>query len=413
MEGQQQVSLIPVDEAIARIVAGVSPLETEHVALADALGRTLAEPLAATRTQPPFPASAMDGFAVRAADTQNVPATLTLIGTAAAGHAFNGTLGPGEAVRLSTGAPLPAGSDAVLVKENADTVGTHSVIAREPATAGRHIRRPGLDFRKGDVLLPAGHLLGVREIALAAAMNHPTVPVRRRPKVAIIATGDELVRPGKEPGPDQIVASNDAGIVAFARLNGAEPHDLGIVIDDDEAIGETVDAALARQADIIVTLGGASVGDYDLVQDVLTDKGMHLDFWRIAMRPGKPLMFGRFGETRVLGLPGNPVSSIVCALLFLRPLIAAFLGETLRDPTQAALLAEGLPENDNRQDYLRATLDFDTDGPPKAAALSSQDSSGLSVLARADCLIVRPPHAPPANAGDPCRIIRLGEMPLV
>jgi len=231
--------------------------------------------------------------------------------------------------------------------------------------------------------------------------------------VAIIATGDELVRPGKEPGPDQIVASNDAGLVAFARLNGAEPHDLGIVIDDDEAIGETVDVALARHADIIVTLGGASVGDYDLVQDVLTDKGMHLDFWRIAMRPGKPLMFGRFGETRVLGLPGNPVSSIVCAILFLKPLIAAFLGETLREPTQAAFLAKGLPENDNRQDYLRATLDFDTDGPPRAAALSSQDSSGLSVLARADCLIVRPPHAPAASAGDACRIIRLGEAPLV
>lgn len=413
MEGEEKVSLLPVDEAIATIVAGVAPLETEHVALADALGRILSEPLAATRTQPPFPASAMDGFAVRAADTQNIPATLTLIGTSAAGHAFNGTLGPGEAVRLSTGAPMPAGSDAVLVKENAETVESHSVIVREPATAGRHIRQPGLDFREGDVLLPAGRRLGVREIALAAAMNHPTVPVRRRPRVAIIATGDELVRPGKVPGPDQIVASNDAGLVAFARLNGAEPHDLGTVIDDDEAIGETVDAALARHAEIIVTLGGASVGDYDLVQDVLTDKGMHLDFWRIAMRPGKPLMFGRFGETRVLGLPGNPVSSIVCAILFLRPLIAAFLGETPQDPTQMALLAEGLPQNDNRQDYLRATLDFATDGPPRATALTSQDSSGLSVLARADCLIVRPPQAPAASAGDTCRIIRLGDAPLV
>lgn len=407
------MSLLPVDEAIARIIASITPLAEEPVSLDEALGRTLAAPLAATRTQPPFPASAMDGYAVRAVDTENAPAELKIIGVAAAGHGFEGTVGRGQAVGLSTGAPMPDGADAVLIKENAETPEDDTVIAREPATAGRHIRQPGLDFRQGEVLLAAGRRFGAREIALAAAMNHATVPVRRRPKVAIISTGDELVRPGRVPGPDQIVASNDLGLAAFVRLCGGEPHDLGIVIDDQEAIGEAVDAALAIPADILVTLGGASVGDHDLVQAALLDKGMTLDFWRIAMRPGKPLMFGRFHRTLVLGLPGNPVSSIVCALLFLRPLIAALLGAVQIDPSEPALLGSDLRENDNRQDYLRASLAPGDFGLPTATALSTQDSSGLSVLARADCLIIRPPHAPLAKAGDPCRIIRLSGLQLV
>jgi len=407
------MSLLPVDEAVARIVASVTPLGKEPVSLDEALGRTLATPLAATRTQPPFPASAMDGYAVRAADTENVPAELKIIGVAAAGHGFNGTVGRGQAVRLSTGAPMPDGADAVLIKENAEAVDDDTVSAMDSATAGRHIRQPGLDFREGEVLLAAGRRFGAREIALAAAMNHATVPVRRRPKVAIISTGDELVRPGKVPGPDQIVASNDLGLTAFARLSGGEPHNLGIVIDDEEAIGEAVDAALAIPADILVTLGGASVGDHDLVQAVLLDKGMTLDFWRIAMRPGKPLMFGRFHRTLVLGLPGNPVSSIVCALLFLRPLISALLGAPQVDPSEPCLLGGDLRENDNRQDYLRASLAPGDFGLPTATALSTQDSSGLAVLASADCLIIRPPHAPPAKAGDPCRIIRLSGLQLV
>lgn len=407
------MSLLPVDEAVARIVASVEPLDDEPVSLDGALERTLAAPLAATRTQPPFPASAMDGYAVRAADTENTPANLEIIGVAAAGHGFIGTVGPGQAVHLSTGAPVPDGADAVLIKENAETVGDDTVIAKEPATAGRHIRQPGLDFQGGEVLLTAGRRFGVREIALAAAMNHATVPVRRRPKVAIISTGDELVRPGNVPGPHQIVASNDLALAALVRLSGGEPHNLGIVIDDEEAIGEAVDAALAIPADILVTLGGASVGDHDLVQAALLDKGMTLDFWRIAMRPGKPLMFGRFRKTRVLGLPGNPVSSIVCALLFLRPLIAALVGAPQVDPSEPALLGGDLKENDNRQDYLRAALAPSDFGLPTATALSTQDSSGLSVLARADCLIIRPPHAPPGKAGEPCRIIRLGGVPLI
>jgi molybdopterin molybdotransferase len=407
------MSLLPVDEAVARIVEHVAPLDLENVPLVEALGRTLAKPLAATRTQPPFPASAMDGYAVRAADTDSGSIELNIIGVAAAGHGFKGTLGPGEAVRLSTGAPMPAGSDAVLIKENAEAVGDIRIVAKQPAVAGRHIRLPGMDFREGDVLLAPGRRLGAREVALAAAMNHPTVPVRRRPKVAIIATGDELVRPGRVPGPDQIVASNDAGLAAYVRLIGGEPRDLGIVIDDEEAIGETIEAALKIPADVLVTLGGASVGDHDLVQSALLEKGMALDFWRIAMRPGKPLMFGSFSRTRVLGLPGNPVSSLVCALLFLKPLMSALLGAPLVDPSEPAVFGGDIKENDERQDYLRAALAPKDDGLPIATALPSQDSSGLSVFAKADCLIIRPPNAPAAKAGDACRIIRLGGPQLI
>jgi molybdopterin molybdotransferase len=413
MAGETQMSLLPVDEAIARIVEGITPLAVEQVRLDDALGRTLAEPLAATRTQPPFPASAMDGFAVRAADTEDSQVRLKIIGMSAAGHSFGGTVNPGEAVRISTGAPVPAGADAILIKENADTPDDNTLVANQPALAGKHIRRPGLDFDKGDILIQPGTTIGVRQIALAAAMNHATVPVRRKPRIAILATGDELVHPGANPGPDQIIASNDRALAGFARQNGADPHDLGIVIDDETLIGDAIDEAISLPADILVTLGGASVGDHDLVQSALSGKGMELDFWRIAMRPGKPLMFGRLGETRILGLPGNPVSSIVCALLFLKPLIASLLGEPVSDPSEPALLGSDMKENDDRQDYIRATLSTETADLPKATTFSQQDSSGLVVLAEADCLILRPPHAPPAKAGDACRIIRLGGAALV
>ena len=339
-----------------------------------------------------------------AADTAT-PQNLRLIGMAAAGHGFNGIVGAGEAVAISTGAPLPEGADTILIKENTET-GDGIVIAREPAIAGRHIRRAGFDFKQGDVLLEAGHLLNGRAIALAGAMNHAALPVRRRPRIAIIATGDELVAPGATPGPDQIVASSGVGLAAFARASGAEPHDFGIVRDDSGAIEAAIDRAVGLPADILITLGGASVGDHDLVQSALTARGMELGFWRIAMRPGKPLIFGAFEKTRVLGLPGNPVSSMVCALLFLRPLISAMLGRAPSDPTEAAILGGDLGENDQRQDYLRASLVPDGDGLPRATAFARQDSSNLSILAAADCLIVRPPHAPAAKAGNSCRIIR-------
>jgi molybdopterin molybdotransferase len=404
--------LLPVADAVARIVSGVTPLESESVALADALGRTLAETVAARRTQPPFPASAMDGYAVRSGDLADPGATLIVTGMAAAGHAFPGTVGPGETVRIFTGAPVPDGADAVLIQEDADAIDPRTVRARQSVRRGQNVRPAGLDFREGENLLAAGRALAMREIAAAAAMNHPRLPVRRRPRVAILATGDELVRPGDAIGPDQIVASNGYALAAYARTLGAEPVDLGIARDDPAAIGAAIAAALALPADILVTLGGASVGDHDLVRDALVSNGMDLDFWRIAMRPGKPLMFGRLARPggtpmRVLGLPGNPVSSIVCAILFLRPLVAALLGQSPPDDTEPAILAAGLPANDTRQDYLRATLAERPGAPPLATSLSPQDSSMLSVLLRADCLIVRPPHAPAATAGDPCTIIRL------
>ena len=405
-------ALLPVDEAIARVVAGVVPLDTESVLLAEAAGRTLAEPLAARRTQPPFPASAMDGYAVRAADLAAPPATLRLIGASVAGKGFTGRVGPGEAVRILTGAPVPEGADAVLIQENAEAPDPATVIANAAVGAGRNIRPAGFDFRAGDRLLDAGRVLGAREIAVAAAMGYGAVPVRRRPRIAIVSTGDELVPPGTEPGPDQIVASNGPAIAAYAREVGAEPHDLGIVRDDRAALAAAVDRAIALPADILVTLGGASVGDHDLVAAALADRGMKLDFWRIAMRPGKPLLSGRIArrdggpDLRVLGLPGNPVSSMVCAILFLAPLVAAFLGRPATDPTEPASFAVDVAANDARQDYVRATMK-QTDGLPLVTPLRVQDSSGLAVLAAADCLLVRPPNAPAAKAGDPCRIIRL------
>ncbi len=399
--------LIPVDEAIARIIVGAAPVAVERVPLAEADGRTLGEPLQARRTQPPFDASAMDGYAVRAADVAATPATLKVVGMSAAGHRFNGVVGPGEAVRIFTGAPMPPGADAVLIQENTDTPSERDVVAKQSVAAGSNIRRAGLDFQEGALLLSDGRQLGMREIALAAAMGHSTLPVRRRPRVAIIATGDELVAPGTLPSPDQIYASSSPGLAAHVRACGGAAHDLGIAHDDRNAIGRAVERAMAMPADVIVTLGGASVGDHDLVQVALQDQGLTLDFWRIAMRPGKPLMFGRIGETRVLGLPGNPVSSLVCAILFLSPLIAALLGQPQADPTEAALLGGNLPANDARQDHLRARLATRRGELPAAIPLPVQDSSMLGVLATADCLIVRPPNAPVGLAGEPCRIIRL------
>ena len=399
--------LLPVDEAVARIIVGAAPVPTDYVPLSEAAGRTLAEPLKARRTQPPFAASSMDGYAVRAADTGAVPATLKVIGMSAAGHRYDGTVGPGEAVRIFTGAPLPDGADAILMQENAEAHDDGTVTAKEPTSAGRHIRPAGLDFRENAVLLEAGRKIGMRELALAAAAGHAHLTVRRRPFVAIIATGDELVAPGDLPGPDQIFASSSSGLAAYVNALGGEARDLGIVRDDRAAITRTIEQALALPADVVLTIGGASVGDHDLVQAALTEAGLTLDFWRIAMRPGKPLMFGHIEATRVIGLPGNPVSSLVCAILFVRPLIAALLGQPQRDPSKSATLGGDLPENDARQDHIRARLATRRGELPAAIPLPVQDSSMLGVLATADCLIVRPPHAPAAKAGEPCRIIPL------
>ena len=349
----------------------------------------------------------MDGYALRADDLATVPRRLRVIGASAAGHGFNGALAAGEAVRIFTGAPVPPGADTVIIQENTTADGDQVTIL-EAEARGRNIRLAGLDFNEGDALLTRGLRLGPCELALAAAMNHATVPVTRRPRIALLATGDELVKPGDALGPDQIVTSNTYAVGAYAEAAGAEVIDLGIAGDTFAAIEAGIRAARAAEADVLVTLGGASVGDHDLVQTALANEGMELGFWKIAMRPGKPLMHGRIGDMRILGLPGNPVSAIVCGVLFLIPLIRALAGDPLAgaDQTESAVLGGDLPPNDSRQDYLRATL-VGTEGLPVATPFGRQDSSMLRVLARSHCLVVRPPHAPAAKAGDPCRIIRL------
>lgn len=392
------MSLMPVEEALRRLLEDVSPTTAETVELAAANGRRLAAPLASTRTQPPFAASAMDGYAVRHQDL-DVGAVLRVIGEAPAGHGFSGSVGTGEAVRIFTGAPVPEGADTILIQEDARREGDRITVFDAPAQ-GAFVRPAGLDFSRGDVLLEPPLRLGYRHLALAAAMNHAAVPVRRKPLVAILATGDELVRPGAEPGPDQIIASNHAGIAALVEDCGGTPLDLGISPDEPVALAGHVRHAIEAKADILVTLGGASVGDHDLVQQVLGQEGMDLAFWRIAMRPGKPLMAGRLGATRVLGLPGNPVSSLVCGLLFLKPLIGALLGDdTAHAAPATAVLTAPLPENDRRQDYVRAILDTDDSGRASVTPFSRQDSSMLNLLARSGALIVRPPHAPALEAG--------------
>jgi molybdopterin molybdotransferase len=396
--------MLSVDEARARIIAAFTPLAAETVSVVDALGRVLAEDLIARLSQPPAAVSAMDGYAVRAADVAKVPTTLTMIGVAPAGGAFDGTVQAGQCVRIFTGGPVPQGADAIVIQEDTSADGNRITI-RESSPAGRHVRPAGLDFKAGDVGLKAGRVLGVRDIGLAAAMNHPWLKVRRKPRVAILATGDEVVLPGEPIGANQIVSSNGISLAAFVRAWGGEPVQLGVAPDSVSALQQL--AAGARNADLLVTSGGVSVGEHDLVRSALGAKGLAIDFWQIAMRPGKPLMFGRIGETPVLGLPGNPVSSLVCALIFLRAALAAMLGMASAPPPINAALGRDLPANDRRQDYLRATLTSDGQGRSVATPFDRQDSSMLATLARANCLIVRPPGAPPARAGETVEVIEL------
>lgn len=399
------MALLHPDEALARILAGAVATEAEKVPLGEAAGRVLSEPLTARLTQPPFPASAMDGYAVRSPDAV-LGATLRVVGTASAGHAFPGAVEAGQAVRIFTGAPVPPGADAILIQEEAERSGD-AVTVRGAVRPGQSVRAEGLDFRLGQAVLPAGLRLEARHVALAAAMNVAEVSVRRRPRVAVLSTGDELVPVGGRPGPDQIIASNALAICALVAAGGGEALDLGIARDTRPALADAIDRAEAARPDILVTSGGASVGDHDLVVEALTGRGMTLDLWKIALRPGKPLAFGRLGAMRVLGLAGNPVSSYVCSLVFLKPLIAALLGLPPAEATEPALLGTDLGPNDGRVDYMRATLAVRPDGPPVATPFARQDSSMLSTLAGADCLLVRPANAPAAAAGSPCRILRL------
>jgi molybdopterin molybdotransferase len=398
---------MPVAQALALVLRDAQPLPAAPTALAQAHGRVLADDLTALRTQPPDDVSAMDGYAVRAEDVGAAPAALTLIGEVAAGRPFAGSVGRGEAARIFTGGVLPHGADTVVIQEHTRRQGG-AVVVDKPTGKGRNIRPKGLDFTAGTVLLRRGQRLSDRDLALAAAMNHPAVPVHRRPKVAVLATGDELVMPGTDAGPGQIVYSNGFATIALAAREGCEIVDLGIAPD---RLPETV-AAIGRAsqsgADILVTSGGASVGDYDLVQQALAGEGLALSFWKIAMRPGRPMLHGRLGAMHVLGLPGNPVSAYVCAFLFLVPLIRRLIGRSdLEQVPESAVLGGDLPENDERADYLRATIRPGADGSPIATALPVQDSSMLAPLARADCLLIRAPHAPAARAGSPCAILKL------
>jgi molybdopterin molybdotransferase len=395
--------MISVEQARARVIAGLVPVGSETVALSAAHGRVLAVPVRARVAHPPADVSAMDGYAVRAADAA-VGAQLRVIGEAPAGHPFGGVVAAGEAVRLFTGSFVPAGADTILIQENASAV-AGAIVVNEAPSAGRHIRGLGQDFAVGDVLLAAHRRLTVRDIGLAAAGNHPWLQVFRRPRIAILSTGDEISLPGEVVGPGGIVNSNSAMLAAFVAACGGEAVILPAAGDDAAAIAAAAEAA--RGAELLLTTGGASVGAHDLVQAGLGRQGFALDFWKIAMRPGKPLIFGHVGAMPVLGLPGNPVSAYVCATLFLAPALAAMAGLPAAAPVfEAARLQGRLPANDMREDYLRARLSWQ-DGGLVAAAFAKQDSAMLKPLASADALIRRPPFQEALADGDAVEIIRL------
>jgi molybdopterin molybdotransferase len=401
--------MLAVEDAHARITAAFPVLPSEWVHLAAAAGRVLAKDLIAERDQPPGDTSAMDGYAVRASDLASGRATLKLVGSAPAGRSYDRALGSGETVRIFTGGLLPDGADAVALQENATAEGDR--IRLEGAVApGTYVRPAGLDFRRGERALPAGCRMSPRDIGFAAALNHAWLPVRRRPRVALLATGDELVLPGQPLDVTQIVNSNSVALAAMVRHWGGEAVDLGIARDRPESLAEVT--AQLRGVDLVVTLGGASVGERDLVRGVLGAHGLELDFWQIAMRPGKPLMFGRVRDVPLLGLPGNPVSAGVCAVLFVRAAICALLGLDPAPPEIPAVLGAPLDANDRRQDYLRAKAAWGEEGRLTVVPAARQDSSMLATFARADCLIKRPPLAPPVPSGAAVSVLLLGSGPV-
>lgn len=399
------MTLLPVETALARLMAMAKPgTESERLPIDQCGGRILAQDLQARLTQPPFDASAMDGYAIRAEDAKP-GIRLTLIGESAAGHAFGGEVSAGETVRIFTGAPVPAGADTVLLQEDATRHDDGTIGLTFFPEKGRHIRPRGQDFKEGDVILSKGALMTPARLMVAAAMDHPELEVIRKPRVGLLATGDELVRPGETRAESQIIASNTYAITALARDCGAEVIDLGIAADTAQALEAAIASALAAKLDVLVTLGGASVGDHDLVQTALTKAGMVLDFWRIAMRPGKPLMVGTLKDMIVLGLPGNPVSSMVCGLIFLEPLLCALSGTLLPRREQTVTISGSLKENDQRRDHIRARLTRTDDGTLVAEPFNKQDSSMMNILAQSGCLIIREPFAPALANGDQARAL--------
>jgi molybdopterin molybdotransferase len=397
--------LISVEEALLRVLDGVSTLPAEEIPIDAAHGRVLAATLASRRTQPPADLSSMDGYAVLAADIAEVPARLRLIGESAAGRPFQGNMKAGETVRIFTGAVMPPGGDQVVPQENVARDGDDITINTLPK--GKFVRRQGFDFKAGQVMLEAGRRLNARDIGLAAAMDHAKLMATKKPRVAIIATGDELVEPGGGDAPDKIVASNPVTLAALIRQEGGEPVSLGIFPDRVDAIGGAIRSARNLDIDLLVTLGGASVGDHDLIVPALTQEGFDIAFHRMAMRPGRPMLLGLSDNLRVIGLPGNPVSAFVCAFLFLVPLLRKLQGRSDALPqTESALLGRAVDANDHRQDFLRAKFSRRGDGQLVATPFKLQDSSMQAVLHAADGLVVRAPHAPAAPEGAPCDVLR-------
>jgi molybdopterin molybdotransferase len=401
------MALLPVAEALTRVLETAKTLETENVGLRDALGRTLAKPIEARVDNPPFDASAMDGYAVRTHDAAEAPATLNMIGESGAGRPFSGDVRRGETVRIFTGAPLPDGTDAVVIQEDVTASGSRITI-REAAKRGDNVRPKGQDFTKGHRLLETGRRLTARDILLAAASGHATLPVVRKPIVALLSTGDELVERGRAVGPGQISASKAFGLAAVVEAAGGEARLLGIAKDNHQSLAQCLESA--KGADVLVTIGGASVGDHDLVRPALEKAGAKLDFYKIAMRPGKPLFFGArtIGGARqhCLGLPGNPVASLICARVFLVPLIGRLLGRNVPLETIDAALGESLEANGPREHYMRARVDWST-SPPRAVPFENQNSGLIRNLQDADCLIVVPADSPPLASGSPVKVLKL------
>lgn len=396
---------LSVDDALKTILAGAKgPLSVERTPLAQGFGRTLAEDIFARRTQPPKALSAMDGYALRAEDQ----GPRKVIGESSAGRGYAGACGPGDAVRIFTGAPVPDGADTVLIQEEAQREGD-IVTPTALAAKGRNVRLQGIDFRDGEKILDRGRKLSPADIALAASADHAALPLARKPRVGVLATGDELVAPGDKRGPDQIVASNTFSVLGLIAASGGEAVDLGLASDHLDEIEAAIGRARAAKLDVLVTIGGASVGDRDLVRGALAREGMELNFWRVNMKPGKPLIYGHIGPMTVLGLPGNPVSAVVCGELFLKPLIRALSGDPLAgaDRTEPAHAGAALPTGGPRQEFLRATLKLDDHGRLVATPADDQDSSLNRVLSQSQALIVRAPGAPASEAGAPVRILRL------